>query len=152
MSQNSCHPVRVAARIGASFVARLGNRTTIAFTGRIAITNSGCNAHVFHYVRHSKSRYDYRMKKSIAESRMVDRGITLSRPVWPRAIVTSLKSSPRNFHRSLIFRGFALNESDERLRRVRAEIVAVARQLFLHARQFEDAAQFCAEFVHHSSR
>src|SRR6185369_9706933 len=45
---------RVAARIGAGCVARLGNRTTIAFTGRLAITNSGCNAHVFHYVRHSK--------------------------------------------------------------------------------------------------
>ena len=28
---------------------------TIVFTGRLALTNSGCNAHVFHYVRHSKS-------------------------------------------------------------------------------------------------
>jgi len=26
---------------------------TIAFTGRLAITNSGCNAHVFHYVTDS---------------------------------------------------------------------------------------------------
>jgi len=31
-------------------VARLGNRMTIALTGRLAITNSGCNAHVFHHV------------------------------------------------------------------------------------------------------
>ena len=32
---------------------------TIAFTGRLALTNSGSNAHVFHYVRHSKSgEYD----------------------------------------------------------------------------------------------
>src|SRR3979411_1376227 len=52
--QNSCQPERVVARIGASFVARLGNRMTIAFTGRLAITNSGSNAHVFHYVSHSK--------------------------------------------------------------------------------------------------
>ena len=34
-------------------VARLGNRITIARIERLAITNSGCNAHVFHYVRHS---------------------------------------------------------------------------------------------------
>ena len=26
----------------------------LGFTGRLAITNSGCNAHVFHHVRHSK--------------------------------------------------------------------------------------------------
>src|SRR6187551_530152 len=32
-------------------VARLGNRITIAFTVRLAITNSGCNAHVFYGVR-----------------------------------------------------------------------------------------------------
>ena len=47
---------RVAARIGAICVARLGNRITIAFTGRLAITNSGCNAHVFHYVTDSKEQ------------------------------------------------------------------------------------------------
>jgi hypothetical protein len=29
---------------------------TIAFTGRLAITNSGSNAHVFHYVTDSKLR------------------------------------------------------------------------------------------------
>ena len=48
LGQNSCQPVRVAARIGASIVARLGNRTTIARIERLAITNSGSNAHVFH--------------------------------------------------------------------------------------------------------
>ena len=26
----------------------------LTFTGRLALTNSGCNSHVFHYVRHSK--------------------------------------------------------------------------------------------------
>src|SRR5678815_5758942 len=47
---------RVAARIGAGRVARLGNRTTIALTGRLAITNSGCNAHAFHCVTGSKAQ------------------------------------------------------------------------------------------------
>ena len=43
----------VAARIGASVVARLANILDIACIERLAITNSGSNAHVFHYVRGS---------------------------------------------------------------------------------------------------
>jgi len=53
MGQNSCQPFRVAARIGDGRVARLANTLSIGFTGRLALTNSGCNAHVFHGVRHS---------------------------------------------------------------------------------------------------
>ena len=34
-------------------VARLGNRMTIACAGRLALTNSDCNAHVFHFVMDS---------------------------------------------------------------------------------------------------
>ena len=45
---------RVAARIGAGRVVRLANTWSIGFTGRLAITNSGSNAHAFHCVRHSK--------------------------------------------------------------------------------------------------
>ncbi|HEX3169433.1 MAG TPA: hypothetical protein VHQ88_02570, partial [Burkholderiales bacterium] len=56
MGQNSCQPERVAARIGDGRVARLGNGMTIAFTGRLALTNSGYNAHVFHHVRDSCHR------------------------------------------------------------------------------------------------
>ena len=55
LGQNSCQPVRVAARIGAGRVARLAKVLDIRCTERLAITNSGSNAHVFHYVRHSKS-------------------------------------------------------------------------------------------------
>src|SRR5258706_6034530 len=54
LGQNSWPARRVAARIGAGRVARLGNRTTIARIERLAITNSGCNAYVFHHVRHSE--------------------------------------------------------------------------------------------------
>src|SRR5258705_4676480 len=31
---------------------------TIAFTGRLALTNSDCNAHAFHYVRDSLFHFD----------------------------------------------------------------------------------------------
>ena len=55
MGQNSRQPFRVAARIGAGRVARLDNSLDIACIERLAITNSGSNAHVFHYVRRSKS-------------------------------------------------------------------------------------------------
>src|SRR6185369_5062871 len=54
MGQNSCQPEGLQPESAMDCVARLGNRTTIAFTGRLALTNSGCNAHVFHHVRHSK--------------------------------------------------------------------------------------------------
>ena len=43
----------VAARIAASIVARLVNIPDIHCAGRLAINNSGRNAHVFHYVRRS---------------------------------------------------------------------------------------------------
>src|SRR6185503_16871568 len=44
---------RVAARIGAGRVARLAKVLDIRCDERLAITNSGCNARVFHYVTHS---------------------------------------------------------------------------------------------------
>jgi len=53
MGQNSRQPFRVAARIGAGIVARLANIPDIHCTERLAITNSGSNAHVFLYVRGS---------------------------------------------------------------------------------------------------
>src|SRR3954467_10431675 len=53
MGENSCQPFRVAARIGDGSVARLGNRITIAFTVRLALTNSGSNAHGFYAVTDS---------------------------------------------------------------------------------------------------
>ncbi|HEV8517257.1 MAG TPA: hypothetical protein VGQ54_01700, partial [Burkholderiales bacterium] len=43
----------VAAKIGAGVVARLANIPDIRFAGRLAITNFGGNAHVFHHVRGS---------------------------------------------------------------------------------------------------
>ena len=46
-------PLRVAAKIGAGIVARLANIPDIRCTGRLAITNFGSNAHVFHGVRGS---------------------------------------------------------------------------------------------------
>jgi hypothetical protein len=55
MGQNSRQPLRVAARIGAGVVARLADILDIACIERLAITNSGSNAHVFYYIWRSKS-------------------------------------------------------------------------------------------------
>ena len=74
---------RVAARIGDGRVARLGNRTTIAFTGRLALTNSGCNAHVFHDVGDSK------------QNRRIKGGAAAFEDVHGKPAVPGLESEPQ---------------------------------------------------------
>jgi len=54
MGQYSCQPEGLQPELALAALLDLAIESTIARIERLAITNSGCNAHVFHYVRHSK--------------------------------------------------------------------------------------------------
>ena len=49
-----CQPEGLQPELALAALLDLAIESTIARIERLAITNSGCNAHVFHYVRHSK--------------------------------------------------------------------------------------------------
>ena len=53
LGQNSCQPEGLQPESALDCVARLAKVLDIRCDERLAITNSGCNARVFHFVRHS---------------------------------------------------------------------------------------------------
>ena len=55
LGQNSCPPEGLQPESALDCVARLGKVLDIPCDERLSSTDSGCNARVFHYVRHSKS-------------------------------------------------------------------------------------------------
>ena len=53
MGENSCQPEGLQPESAMAALLVLAMERTIAFTGRLALTNSGCNAHVLRCIRDS---------------------------------------------------------------------------------------------------